>query len=283
MHTSRVGFALSLALIALTLGLVAGCGAGKMHMASSAIAAGQAPSMPSAPPPLDRSLFDRNPNGALTEESLQKILAAPIELELPARVGLIPIMTAKDWRGPGPDDRVPSGVEPLINELRKSPHFTLMTQTMVIPSGALGMEALREIAARYRLRYVMLYREVLANDSILTAVAWGYATVVGALFLPGKRQEVWGYTELSMFDVKTGTLMFTTRRAVAASQSTNQWHQKQKLEKLTSRAIAKFAPDLARDVLNDLEDFANAAIAENQRRARGPELVTLPAGPTVAQ
>ncbi|MFN0253569.1 MAG: hypothetical protein ACKV2T_42270 [Kofleriaceae bacterium] len=279
MHT-RVGFALSLVLL---LGLVTlGCGASQ-KMATSAIAAGQAPAMPSAPPPLDKSLFDRNPHGALTEENLQKILAAPIELELPARVGLIPIMTAKDWRGPGPDNRVPSGVEPLVEALRKSPHFTLLTQTMVIPSGALGMEALREIAARYRLRYAMLYREVLADDSMLTAVAWGYATIVGALFLPGNRQEVWGYTELSMFDVKTGTLMFTTRRAIAASQSTNQWHKKQKLEKLTSRAIAKFAPDLARDVLNDLEDFANAAIAENHRRSRGPELVTLPASPTVAQ
>ncbi len=281
MHT-RVGFALSLVMI---LGLTTmGCG-GQQKMASSAMAAAQAPMMPNAPPPLDKSLFDRNPNGSLTEENLQKILAAPIELELPARVGLIPIMTAKDWRGPGPDDRVPSGVEPLLASLRKSPHFTLLTQTMVIPSGALGMEALREIAARYRLRYVMLYREVLANDSSMTAVAWGYATIIGAFFLPGKRQEVWGYTELSMFDVKTGTLMFTTRRAIAASQSTNQWHQKQKLEKLTSRAIAKFAPDLAHDVLVDLENFRDAAIAENARRAgRSSEVVTLPSPmPTVAQ
>ena len=280
MHTSRVGFALSVVLV---LGLVTlGCGASQ-KMASAAMAPGQALAVPNAPAPLDRSLFDRNPNGALTEESLQKILAAPIELELPARVGLIPIMTAKDWRGPGPDDRVPSGVEPLIESLRKSPHFTLLTQTMVIPSGALGMEALREIAARYRLRYVMLYREVLANDSMLTAVAWGYATLVGALFLPGNRQEVWGYTEVSMLDVKTGTLMFTTRRAITASQLTNQWHKKQKLEQLTAKAIAKFAPDLAHDVLADLEDFANAAIAENERRARGPALVTLPSSPTVAQ
>ncbi len=277
---SRVGVALSLVLL---FGLVTlGCGASQ-KMATSAIAAGQAPAMPNAPPPLERSLFDRNPSGALTEDSLQRILAAPIELELPARVGFIPIMTARDWRGPSPDDRVPTGVEPLIRSLRKSPHFTLLTQTMVIPSGALGMEALREIAARYRLRYVMLYREVLANDSMLTAIAWGYATIVGALFLPGNRQEVWGYTELSMFDVKTGTLMFTTRRAIAASQTTNQWHKKQKLEKLASHAIAKFAPDLARDVLTDLEDFANAAISENERRARGPALVQMPAVPTVAE
>lgn len=278
MSLSPRGRAAALLVICL---LAAACGA-RPQYASARMAPAAADAPP--PPPLERSLFARDPQGALTEDALQQILAAPIELDLPARVGVVPVVTATDWRGPNPDYlRVPAGVAPFVRKLRGSEPFTLVTEIMPIPSGALGMEALREIAARYRLRYVVLYREVIATKSTVGPIAWGYATVVGALFLPGKRQEVWGYTELSMFDVKTGTLMFTTRRAVAASQSTNQWHQKQKLEKLTSRAIAKFAPDLARDVLNDLEDFANAAIAENQRRARGPELVTLPAGPTVAQ
>ena len=48
---------------------------------------------------------------------------------------------------------------------------------MPIPSGSLGMEALREAAARYRLRYVILYREVLAKKHHLNAWAWGYATL----------------------------------------------------------------------------------------------------------
>ena len=253
--------------------VLAACGA-KQKLASAPMAAGAAPPMPMpvAPPPLEKSLFDKNPQGQLTEEALQKILAAPIELELPARVGVLPIMTATDWRGPGPDGRVPSGVAPLVKELRKDKAFSLVTQTMVIPSGALGMEALREVAARYRLRYLLLYREVLAKGSRLNAWAWGYATVVGALFLPGKHQEVYGYTELSMFDVKTGTLMFTTRRAITASQRSNQWHQKEKLDQLAANAVAKFAPDLALDVRADLRRFASAAEAENMRRAGGPAM-----------
>ncbi|MBL9019239.1 MAG: hypothetical protein JNL83_33935 [Myxococcales bacterium] len=253
--------------------ILAACGA-KQKMASAPMAAGAAPPMPMsvAPPPLEKSLFDRSPQGQLTEEALQKILAAPIELELPARVGLLPIMTATDWRGPGPDGRVPSGVAPLVKELRKDKAFSLVTQTMVIPSGALGMEALREVAARYRLRYLLLYREVLAKGSRLNAWAWGYATVVGALFLPGKRQEVYGYTEVSMFDVKTGTLMFTTRRAITASQRTNQWHQQAKLDQLAANAVAKFAPDLALDVRADLRRFASAAEGENARRAGSPAM-----------
>ncbi len=266
--------------------MVAACGASTMKMASAPMAAGSAPSMPQVPPPLDRSLFDRSPQGALTEEALQKILAAPIELELPARVGVLPITTATDWRGPGPDSRVPAGVAPLVKTLRADPAFSLVTQTMVIPSGSLGMEALREIAARYRLRYLLLYREVLVKGSQLNPWAWGYATLVGALFLPGKRQEVYGYTEVSMFDVKTGLLMFTTRRAITASQTTNQWHQSAKIDQLAANAVAKFAPELALDALADLRRFASAAEAENLRRrggASGDSMVSVPRpGRTVA-
>lgn len=265
--------------------VLAACGA-KMKMASAPMAAGEAMPMPQAPPPLEKSLFAKTPQGQLSEEDIQKILAAPIELDLPARVGVLPIMTAADWRGPGPDYRVPSGVAPLVKSLRQDKAFSLVTQTMVIPSGALGMEALREVAARYRLRYLLLYREVLAKGSRFNPWAWGYATLVGALFLPGKHQEVYGYTEVSMFDVKTGTLMFTTRRAVTASQRTNQWHQRVKLDQLAANAVAKFAPELAYDVRADLRKFANAVTAENMRRAGGPgiEIGALPLedGPTIA-
>jgi hypothetical protein len=203
-------------LVSLLVLSTAACGA-KMKMASAAMPSAQ-PSMaaPAAPPPLDRSVFARDPNGQLTEDMLQKILAAPIELDLPSRVGVLPIITATDWRGPSPDySHVPAGVSPMVFRLRKDAAFSLVTEMMPIPSGSLGMEALREAAARYRLRYVILYREVLAKKNHLNAWAWGYATGIGALFLPGDQHEVFGYIEATMFDVKTGLLMFTTRRSVS--------------------------------------------------------------------
>jgi hypothetical protein len=260
--------------------LVSACAApAKVAMSSARMA----PAAQPAPPPLDRSLFARDPSGALSEDALQKILASPIELALPARVGVLPIMTAKDWRGPGPDDRVPAGVAPFVGRLRRDAAFTLVTETMVIPSGALGMEALREIAARYRLRYLLLYREVLAKQSILNAWAWGFVTGVGALFLPGQNQHVYGYIEASMFDVKTGLLMFTTRRAITASQSTNNWHQQEKIDQLASDAVSKYSPDLAVDVLSDLRRFAAAALAENGQHSDQAQVTIPPVdGPTVA-
>jgi hypothetical protein len=262
-----------------TAAAAAACGGAPSRKMASAPMAAAAPEAPRpAPPPLDRSLFARDPNGQLAEDALQKILAAPIELDLPARVGVMPVMTPADWRGPGPAHGVPSGMSTLVDRLRRDAAFSLVTQTMVIPSGALGMEALREVAARYRLRYLILYREVLAKRGTLNAWAWGYATVVGALFLPGQRQEVYGYIEASMFDVKTGLLMFTTRRAINAVQSSNQWHKQDKLDKLAALATSKFAPDLAADVLADLRRFAAAAQAENVHRSGGaPDaLVKLP-------
>jgi hypothetical protein len=281
LHLSR-GRVAALVVVCLVAGS-AGCAS--MKMASKAMAPG-AP-MAQDPAPLDRSLFARDPNGQLSEDALQRILAAPIELDLPSRVGVLPIHTATDWRGPGPDDRVPSGVPNFVDKLRHDAAFSLVTQTMVIPSGALGMEALREIAARYRLRYLLLYREVIAKADRLDVWAIGYATLVGALFLPGKHQEVYGYIEASMFDVKTGLLMFTTRRAISASQRTNEWHTDVKLDQLAARAVSKFSPELATDVLADLRRFAGAAEAENAHRRPGDPsapIISMPAlpGPSVA-
>jgi hypothetical protein len=274
------------ALLLVSIVLVSGCGA-KQKMASApmaqAAAAYPAPSAP--PPPLDRSVFARDPNGALSEEMLQKILGTPIELDLPSRVGILPIITATDWRGPSPDyERVPAGVSPLVSRLRKDAAFSLVTEMMPIPSGALGMEALREAAARYRLRYVILYREVLAKKHHQNAWSWGYATVVGALFMPGKQHEVYGYIEATMFDVKTGLLMFTTRRAIMASKNANEWRTNDKLAKLASNAVTKFAPDLAQDFLLDVRRFANAAVAENERRFGAKTLSEVgSAGPAIVQ
>ena len=224
-----------------------------------------------APQVLQRSVFDKDPHGRLTEAQIQEILASPIELILPARVGVLPVITASDWRGPSPDfGRSAIGVTPLVNALRKTTSFSLVTQMMPIPSGALGMEALRETASRYRLRYLILYREVIAPKTRLNGWAFGYATGVGALFLPGKSYSANGYIEASMFDVKTGILLFTTRRSIAASHDDTEWHESDKLADLVSRAIVKFAPDLGGDVLTDLAQYKRATEAEAAQRLALP-------------
>lgn len=241
------------------------CAASKMNSARMAATPMAQIAEPAAP--LQRSEFDKDPHGQLTEDQIQRILAAPIELVLPARVGVLPVLSANDWRGPSPDfGRSATGVTPLVNGLRKTSSFSLVTQMMPIPSGALGMEALRETASRYRLRYLILYREVIAPHTRLNGWAFGYVTGLGALFLPGRSYVAQGYIEASMFDVKTGILLFTTRRSIMASHDDNEWHEADKLSTLVNAAIAKFAPDLSADVLTDLAQYKRATEAEAAQR-----------------
>src|SRR5687768_3618935 len=128
----------SLAFVLLTV--VVGCAAGQASFRSAPAAAVSPPAAQAAPPPLERSVFARDPDGQLSEDKLQEILASTIEIDLPARVGVLPIITAKDWRGPGPDfDGVPVATHAFVKQLRSGGEkFSLITQVMPIPSGALG-------------------------------------------------------------------------------------------------------------------------------------------------
>jgi hypothetical protein len=230
--------------------------------------------------PLDRSLFSRDPQGQLDEARLQRILAAPLDADLPARVGVLPILPPADWRGPTPDyQRVPAGTAAFAKALVGSEHFSMVTEILPIPSGALGMEALREVAARYQLRYVLLYREAVTRDIRANPWAAGYVTVLGALFMPGRTLEVSGFLEASLFDVKTGLLLFTVRRAVRGSRVTNLWHASHKLDRLQEELATKFAPELARDTRSTIARFQEAAKLENARRLAGPAAVGNGASP----
>lgn len=255
--------------------LTTGCAAMSRPAAMpTAVMAEATPTEP--PPPLERSLFARTPQGALEEDALQRIIAAPIDLALPARVGVLPIVGAADWRGPSPDDNVPRALAPFAETLVGASHFSLITQLVPIPSGSLGMEALREQAARYGLRYVILYREVLQKSVRSNGWAWGYATLLGALFIPGETLRVSGFVEASLFDVKTGLLLFTVRQPVAAERDTNVWHNDDKLESLAARATLAVAQRLGGDVRRATEDLERtAALEQKQRRATSEPTATL--------
>jgi len=237
------------------------CGAGRYQSARVA-------ALPSSTAtPVDRSLFAKEPEGRLAEDDLQRLLASPIALDLPARVGVVPIVTATDWRGPSPEwSHVPRGASAFAGALRGSPSFSLVTEVLPIPSGALGMEALRETAARYALRYVLLYREELDRRSEANGIAAGYVTLLGALFLPGQTLAVDGFVEASLFDVKTGLLFFTVRRAVHGDRGSNLWYTDRKLEELAGSVATRAAPELAGDVRGDVGRFAEAVEVENKRR-----------------
>ena len=261
MKTKRLAHLLT-ALTLTSLATQLGCAAGAKVRAS-------APSVNKNTTVLTRSLFARDPNGQLSEEAIQKILSSPLELELPARAGILPIVEAEDWRGPGPDYHIaPSAISNMAQKLHSADAFSLVTEMMPIPSGALGMETLREIAARYKLRYIVLYRENVRKRVHVNPWAVGYVTLVGTLFLPGSTLMLDGYVEASLFDVKTGLLMFTVRRRVTAERGSNVWYREDKLESLQAKLAHKVSGVLASDVRRALFQYARATRLENDRMAK---------------
>ena len=144
---------------------------------------------------------------------------------------------------------------------------------MPIPSGALGMEALREMAARYKLRYVLLYREDTRSWTRSNAWTVGYATVIGATFLPGRTLHVDGFVEASLFDVKTGLLLFTVRRRVAAVRRSSEWHISDKLGAMRSKLAVGIAPKLAEDIRKAAYRLTEAIALEDGQAPPPPEPV----------
>lgn len=269
MHSTRFPATAAMLGAALTL---AACGGMKSRASVS--------TMPQAAPaaaPLDQSLFSKDPRGALTEDGIQAILDRPLEIALPARVGVLPITPAADGYGPGLSQETPAAVSRFAENLRGSDPFTMVTGMMSIPSGALGMESLREVAARYKLRYVVLYRENVRKKRVTNAWSLGYATLIGALFLPGDTLELDGFVEASMFDVKTGLLMFTVRERLRASQLENPWHTDDKLQRLQRKLAIRAAEQLAADVRSNVHAFQAAVEAENEQRQAAADQ-TIPAG-----
>ncbi len=209
-----------------------------------------------APVPLQESHFARTAQGTLSEAKLQKILDQPLELDLPGRVGVLPIVEAEDWRGPSPSyDRVTPGLSRFADKLPADDGFAHVTEMMPIPSGALGMEALREVAARYKLRYLMLYREHVNETQRANGVAAGYLSVVGAFVLPGATLEVDGYAEASLFDVKTGLLLFTVRERLGDQRRSNVWQRERKLGDMREALATEAADELAKRTRVALEEL----------------------------
>ncbi len=245
----------SIVLLAVVL-LFASCAQNKRHSSYASAPQHSAVELPA----IEKSLFSRDKNGQLTEENLQRLLAAPLESEFPARLGILPVVTSMDWRGPNPNyEHLSAAVSKVAQELGGSELFPMVTEMLPIPSGAEGMEALREVAARYRLRYILLYREAIAESSRANGWASTYATGVGALFMPGQVLTVDGVVEATMLDVKTGTLLFTVRQRVAASRRSNVWQNSRKLATMRRKATLKAAGRLTAAFRVNTDRYAKAA------------------------
>jgi rhombotail lipoprotein len=173
-----------------------------------------APAMPPAqvittPRVLETSLYAKDPGGGLSESDLQTVLSTPIDLQLPARLGVVPLSAPFDPKGPVSISTRTIAAKDLSAGLMEAPYFTQISDVTTELPNVGGLEGLRTIAARYRVRYLLLYSERFEDATHLNGWAWLYPTVVGMFLAPGVTVESHGIAQADLLDVRTGTILFS--------------------------------------------------------------------------
>ncbi len=187
------------------LSLLTACGAAAPPMVAGPAPAARAP----APAVLDRSFFTKDASGALGEGELQHVLSTPIDLQFPARVGVVPLAQAFDPREPVSIGTRSVAARDLATALAGGPHYSHVSDVSTELPNSGGIEGLRVIAARYRLRYLLLYSERFEDSTHLNGWAWLYPTVIGMFVAPGVTVESSGLVQADLLDVRTGTILFS--------------------------------------------------------------------------
>lgn len=222
------------------------------------------------PAPLEKDYFARD-EMAIADTELKAILRAPVYLEESARVGIVTVSSGYAVDADLPTSSVP-GV--LADQLEDSGHFEIVSEVSTDWPSTSGVSGLRELAARYRAEYLLLYRHRFVDRSYTNAWALGWLTVVGALFLPHNTIETAGVVEATLFDVKSGTLLFTVFDRVGETIDTNIWQNGRKRRRLKEELLAEATKSLADHVLEKVRLLV--AARPDRAELPLPALVTPP-------
>lgn len=262
---------------ALVLALVALCSCAARK--SIVVSAAEAP----AGPPLERSLFAQRGSSGLSEEEIARILDAPLELKLPARVGLAVLGQPFTPSSPHTPEAGLAASRAIAEALEGSKQVTVASDIDgELPTGG-GLEGLRELAARYRVPYLLLYTERFEDRTHANGFAALWITVLGGLFTPSQTLRGEGLLSVSMLDVRTGTLLFTLHERVRFERMHLPILAGVAYRDLQREAADRAAQELARRVLEKFERLARSHATEpvgaQARGSAAPRLAALPAAP----
>jgi hypothetical protein len=253
------------------------------------VAASRAEQAP-APAPLARSFYTKDASGALSEDDMQHVLESPIDLQFPARVGVVPLAKAFDAHGaPGLGVRSIASRD-LAVALAADASFSHVSDVSTEIPNAGGIEGLRVLAARYRLRYLLLFTERFEDDTHLNGLAWLYPTLLGVFVTPGVTVESHGLLQADLLDVRTGTVLFSVVEPMHVSSKEFAVGAARAHRELQARAASEAARRLARSVMfqtHTMLAYADAhAAGTAQKRAQrilpAPVQVDRPRGPAQA-
>jgi len=129
------------------------------------------------------------------------------------------------------------------------PHFSHVSDISTELPNMGGIEGLRVIAARYRMRYLLLYSERFEDSTHLNGWAWLYPTVVGMFVAPGVTVESSGLAQADLLDVRTGTILFSVVQPLDVSEQSLMIGAARSHKDYQRDAAAKGAKALAKRVV----------------------------------
>lgn len=151
---------------------------------------------PDAPAPvaLERDVFARDHAGSISEADLHAVLDAPVALAPGSRVGVVPVADRYDPSGDTPVVAAPGA---LARTLEETGLFDMVSEVSTDFPATASVSGLRELAARYRADYLLLYRHRFVERARPTP------------FIVSSTFETEAVLEATLFDVRTGTILFT--------------------------------------------------------------------------
>jgi hypothetical protein len=194
---------------------------------------------------LEDNYFHTDKTGNLSEADLKRILESPTFLEEETRLGVVPVATAYQV-----DDDLPVNDVPhkLGDALEDTGFFEVATEVATDWQRDRGIAGLRELAARYRVKYLLLYRHRFVERDRTNGWGWTIPTVVGAFATPHRTVEMAGVMEATLFDVRTGTILFTTYQRVRDQDTMSIWHRKHKERQMKAELLDEATDELQKKV-----------------------------------
>ncbi len=222
------------------------------------------------PERLTRSVFKKPKDREnLSEEEIQKVLNAPIEVEFPARAGVVVLnspFTRAAYAALEPGDRAP---QRLSRAIERSTHFRLVSDISPHLADGQHVESLRELAVRYRLKYLVVLNRRFADRSHVNGFGWAWLSLVGIPFVPAYTLKTQGLFEATLMDVRTGTFLFTTQVHTQAWKRTTPFSTEDKLAQLQRVASLDAIRLLAKRFIarcDKVESAAKGGLALGLRR-----------------
>jgi len=244
--------------------LLAGLGSLETGCAHSAHLRAELPALEmGAPAILTEDHFRRDRAGGVSEEGLRAILDAPVLLDESQRVGIMPVADSYQ-----PDRAPPLTVVPaeLMRSLDAAGVFQATSEVSTDWPADSSIPGLRELAARYRSGYLLLYRQRFLDETYANAWAWLYPTVIGAIVAPSRTLETAGVLEATLFDVRSGTILFTLYERVHARSDETPWDDDRKLRAMKLRLLEQAGGKLAEQVVSKVRHLS-ALRQANERKS----------------